>query len=91
MATRRSNTKSNKQPQNKTPKFYKEHLPTSSSSSSYNDKNKISNKPPVKPTLSQSIEFKIMPEVHAGYSATWFALSLAGVFMTKKLLRVPKH
>ena len=68
------------QPSNITPRFYKEHLPTS-----YDNK---TNNPPIKPTLSQSIEFKIMPEVHAGYSATWFALSLAGVVMTKKLLKV---
>ena len=32
-------------------------------------------------------EFKVTPEVHAGYAATWFGLSGAGVVMTRKLLR----
>jgi surfeit locus 1 family protein len=31
-------------------------------------------------------EFKVTPEVHAGYATTWFGLSGAGVLMTRKLL-----
>ncbi|KAL3786867.1 hypothetical protein HJC23_013788 [Cyclotella cryptica] len=31
-------------------------------------------------------EFKVTPEVHAGYAVTWFGLSGAGMVMTRKLL-----
>lgn len=31
-------------------------------------------------------EFKVTPEVHAGYAVTWFGLSGAGILMTRKLL-----
>ena len=41
----------------------------------------------VRPTIDQAVEFKVTPETHAGYAATWFSLSVAGVFMTRKLLR----
>ena len=31
-------------------------------------------------------EFKTTPSVHAGYAATWFGLSGAGIYMTRKLI-----
>jgi len=31
-------------------------------------------------------EFKVTPAIHAGYAFTWFGLSSAGIFMTRKLL-----
>ncbi|GMI22396.1 hypothetical protein TrCOL_g248 [Triparma columacea] len=44
----------------------------------------------VRPTAEQAVEFKVGPETHAGYAATWFSLSAAGVIMTRKLLRTAK-
>ena len=41
---------------------------------------------PVKPTQEYVGEFKVTPEVHAGYAVTWFGLSGAGIVMTRKLL-----
>lgn len=41
---------------------------------------------PVRPSQEYVGEFKVTPEVHAGYAVTWFGLSGAGVFMTRKLL-----
>lgn len=42
---------------------------------------------PVKPPREFVGEFKVTPEIHAGYAFTWFALSGAGMVMTRKLLR----
>mmetsp|Transcript_13083 Transcript_13083/g.27657 ORF Transcript_13083/g.27657 Transcript_13083/m.27657 type:complete len:512 (-) Transcript_13083:158-1693(-) len=42
---------------------------------------------PVKPPREFVGEFKVTPEIHAGYAFTWFALSGAGTVMTRKLLR----
>ncbi|GMH56123.1 hypothetical protein TL16_g02063 [Triparma laevis f. inornata] len=45
----------------------------------------------LKPDIVQAVEFKISPETHAGYAATWFSLSTAGIILTRKLLRqMPK-
>ena len=41
---------------------------------------------PVRPSQEYVGEFKVTPEVHAGYAVTWFGLSGAGVIMTRKLL-----
>ena len=41
---------------------------------------------PLKPTAQSVGEFKTTPMVHAGYAATWFGLSGAGVYMTRKLI-----
>ncbi|KAL9183358.1 hypothetical protein ACHAXT_005145 [Thalassiosira profunda] len=41
---------------------------------------------PAKPPRECVGEFKVTPEVHAGYAATWFGLSGAGMVMTRKLL-----
>jgi len=41
---------------------------------------------PVKPTREFVGEFKIPPSVHVGYAITWYGLSFAGMFMTRKLL-----
>ena len=42
------------------------------------------------PTLDSIAEFKVTPAVHAAYAVTWFGLSLAGIIMTRKLMRPPK-
>jgi surfeit locus 1 family protein len=41
---------------------------------------------PVKPPLSTIGDFKTMPAIHAGYAVTWFGLSAAGLYMTRKLV-----
>ena len=41
---------------------------------------------PARSTREHVGEFKVTPEVHAGYAATWFGLSGAGMLMTRKLL-----
>lgn len=41
---------------------------------------------PVKPNAETVGEFKVMPFTHATYAFTWFGLSTAGVFMTRKLI-----
>ncbi|KAL3765633.1 hypothetical protein ACHAWU_002663 [Discostella pseudostelligera] len=41
---------------------------------------------PVKSSQEYVGEFKISPEIHAGYAVTWFGLSGAGMIMTRKLL-----
>lgn len=35
-------------------------------------------------------EFQVQPETHVGYAFTWFAMSLAGALMTRRLLRQPQ-
>ena len=41
---------------------------------------------PVQPTAAKVGEFKVSPAVHAGYAFTWFGLSGAGLYMTRKLI-----
>lgn len=41
---------------------------------------------PRRPTIQSLAEFKTTPAIHAGYAATWYGLSVAGVFMTRKLI-----
>jgi len=41
---------------------------------------------PARPTPAAASEFKISPAVHAGYAFTWYSLSAAGLYMTRKLL-----
>ena len=41
---------------------------------------------PVKPSKETVGEFKVLPSTHAGYAFTWFGLTGAGLFMTKKLI-----
>ena len=31
-------------------------------------------------------EYKISPMIHAGYAATWFGMSGAGIYMTRKMM-----
>jgi surfeit locus 1 family protein len=38
------------------------------------------------PALENISEFKTTPTIHAGYATTWYGLSVAGVFMTRKLI-----
>lgn len=41
---------------------------------------------PLKPPVESVAEFKTTPAIHAGYATTWFGLSGAGLYMTKKLI-----
>jgi len=41
---------------------------------------------PVRPSVETVGEFKTTPAIHAGYAATWFGLSGAGLVMTRKLI-----
>ena len=41
---------------------------------------------PARPTAEAASEFRISPAVHAGYAFTWYSLSAAGLYMTRKLL-----
>jgi len=41
---------------------------------------------PVKPSVKTVGEFKVPTSTHAGYAATWYGLSGAGIFMTRKLM-----
>ena len=42
--------------------------------------------PPFKPSKQSAGEFKVASSTHAGYAVTWFGLSGAGIFMTRKLI-----
>jgi len=42
--------------------------------------------PPFKPSKESVGEFKVSTTTHAGYAVTWFGLSGAGIFMTRKLI-----
>jgi len=42
--------------------------------------------PPLVPRPAVSTTW-LRPEVHLGYAATWFSLTVAGVFLTRKLVR----
>ena len=63
---------------------------SSSSSSSSSNKNATANVPllayPLQPPVASISEFKTTPSVHVGYATTWFGLSGAGLYMTKKLI-----
>jgi len=39
-----------------------------------------------RPALETLAEFKTTPAIHAGYAVTWYGLSVAGVYMTRKLI-----
>ena len=41
---------------------------------------------PLQPPVASISEFKTTPSVHVGYATTWFGLSGAGLYMTKKLI-----
>jgi surfeit locus 1 family protein len=41
---------------------------------------------PLTPPIESIAEFKTTPAIHVGYAATWFGLSGAGMFMTRKLI-----
>ena len=41
---------------------------------------------PLQPPVSSIGNFKTTPAVHVGYAATWFGLSGAGLYMTRKLI-----
>jgi len=41
---------------------------------------------PLQPPVSTITQFKTTPSVHAGYAFTWFGLSTAGLYMTRKLI-----
>mmetsp|Transcript_1342 Transcript_1342/g.3378 ORF Transcript_1342/g.3378 Transcript_1342/m.3378 type:complete len:303 (-) Transcript_1342:296-1204(-) len=41
---------------------------------------------PVKPSTDTVGEIALTPSVHAGYAVTWFGLSGAGLYMTRKLI-----
>ena len=41
---------------------------------------------PLQPPVSSVGNFKTTPAVHMGYAATWFGLSGAGWYMTRKLM-----
>ncbi len=42
---------------------------------------------PLRPPKAVVGDFKTTPLIHAGYAATWFGLSGAGVYMTRMLMR----
>ena len=41
---------------------------------------------PLQPPVEALATFKTTPSIHAGYAATWFGLSAAGMYMTRKLI-----
>jgi surfeit locus 1 family protein len=41
---------------------------------------------PAEPTADKVGDFKVSPVVHAAYAFTWFSLSAAGMYMTRKLI-----
>lgn len=41
---------------------------------------------PLQPPVSAVGDFKTTPMIHVGYATTWFGLSAAGVYMTRKLI-----
>jgi len=59
-------------------------LLTETSTSTSVDVNEVSF--PVRPSKEAVGEFTVSPATHAGYAFTWFGLSGAGIFMTKKLI-----
>jgi surfeit locus 1 family protein len=41
---------------------------------------------PLQPPVTAIYNFRTTPEIHVGYAVTWFGLSAAGVYMTRKLI-----
>lgn len=41
---------------------------------------------PLRPPISEVANFRTTPAIHVGYAATWFGLSAAGIYMTRKLI-----
>ncbi|KAG7337575.1 SURF1 family protein [Nitzschia inconspicua] len=41
---------------------------------------------PLRPPITSVGDFRTTPAIHVGYAATWFGLSAAGVYMTRKLI-----
>jgi hypothetical protein len=41
---------------------------------------------PLQPPVSAVGDFKTTPMIHVGYATTWFGLSAAGMYMTRKLI-----
>jgi cytochrome oxidase assembly protein ShyY1 len=41
---------------------------------------------PLQPPASSIANFRTTPAIHAGYAVTWFGLSAAGMYMTRKLI-----
>jgi cytochrome oxidase assembly protein ShyY1 len=41
---------------------------------------------PLQPPVTSIGSFRTTPEIHVGYAVTWFGLSAAGVYMTRKLI-----
>lgn len=42
---------------------------------------------PLRPPVERVGDFKVTPATHVGYATTWYGLSLAGVYMTRMLLK----
>ena len=42
---------------------------------------------PLRPPVEHVGDFKVTPAIHVGYATTWYGLSLAGVYMTRMLLK----
>lgn len=60
-------------------------LKTENISNSDNSKSNKELKFPLQPSKKDVGEFKLTPEIHAGYAVTWYGLSIAGVIMTRKM------
>jgi surfeit locus 1 family protein len=41
---------------------------------------------PKRPALESLAGFKTTPAIHVGYAVTWYGLSVAGIYMTRKLI-----
>jgi surfeit locus 1 family protein len=41
---------------------------------------------PLRPLVASLCDFRTTPAIHLGYAATWFGLSAAGIYMTRKLI-----
>lgn len=54
---------------------------------SQRDKQQRSQQLPLRPPVERVGDFKVTPAIHVGYATTWYGLSLAGVYMTRMLLR----
>ena len=56
---------------------------------SNSDNKNNNNKPiqyPLVPPVKSMAEFKTTPMIHIGYATTWYGLTAAGIFMTRKLM-----
>jgi surfeit locus 1 family protein len=41
---------------------------------------------PLRPLVASVGDFRTTPAIHMGYAVTWFGLSAAGIYMTRKLI-----